>query len=255
MLVSPTAVYQGLAGNLSPEQIPINKPLTGVVATQTSQTGVLTSSAEESVAQTGGIDFIGRSADLGQDFFSFMTGRNASSNTAANGDEYTRLTNFLVRSLEGAATRSIVGKLQSFRADDPTRAKAKAVLDSFFQDLKNPASGSDGYGMIDDFATQCDARNNTPTTVRAASCSPSARSATSTVVRYFVIKLAGGNNVSITVQDTAPTLTHHHPARRLIGRSTALQQIGSGDGRKWHDSRSGLLDRLLRQQYRQRRST
>ena len=49
-----------------------------------------------------------------------MTGRNASSNTAAQGDEYTRLTNFLIRSLETTATRSIVGQLQSVRADDPT---------------------------------------------------------------------------------------------------------------------------------------
>ena len=26
------------------------------------------------------------------------------------------------------------------------------------------------------------------------------------VVRYFVIRLAGGNNVTVTVQDTAPTI-------------------------------------------------
>lgn len=207
VLVSPTAVYQGLVGNLSPEQSPINKALIGVSATQTSQTGVLTSDAEESVAQTGGVDFIGRSAALNQDFFSFMTGRNASSNTAANGDEYTRLTNFLIRSLEGAATRNIVGKLQSIRADDPTRTKAAAVLNSFFADLASPEFGSDGYGMIDQFAVQCDERNNTPTTVARGFLFAYCAVRYLSTVRYFVIKLAGGNNVSVSVQDRAPTLS------------------------------------------------
>lgn len=207
VLVSPTAVYQGLAGNLSPEQSPINKPLVAVVATQTSQTGVLTSDADEAAAQTGGIDFIGKSSALNQDFFSFMTGLNASSNTAANGDQYRRLTNYISRSLSGSATRAIVGKLQSIRADDPTRSKASGVLNSFFADMKNPAFGSDGYGLIDDFAVQCDERNNTPTTIARGFLFAFCAVRYLNVVRYFVIKLAGGGNVSITVTDTAPNLT------------------------------------------------
>lgn len=204
-LVSPTAIAQGLFGNLSPEQSPINKPLLAVTATQTSQTGVLTSDAEESVAQTGGVDFIGRSAALGQTFFSFMTGRNASSNTAGNGDEYVRLTNFIAKSLQGAAARSIVGKLQSIRADDPTRIRAKAILDSFFQDMKNPSFGSDGYGMIDEFAVVCDLTNNTPTSIARGYLFAFCAVRYLNVVRYFVIKLAGGGNVQVTSQRTAPT--------------------------------------------------
>ena len=206
ILISPATVFQGLCGNLSPEQSPINKALTGVVATVTSQTGVLTSDAEESIAQTGGVDFIGKSAALGADYFSFMTGRNASSNTAAQGDEYTRLTNFLVRSLQGAATRSIVGRLQSTRADDPTRSRAKGILDSFFADLKNPASGSGGYGMIDNFAVICDSSNNTPTTIARGFLFAFCTVRYLNVVRYFVIRLAGGGNVDITVQNVEPTL-------------------------------------------------
>jgi hypothetical protein len=208
ILVSPTAVYQGLVGNLSPEQSPINKPLIAVSATQTSQTGVLTSDAEESIAQTGGIDFIGRSAALNQDFFSFMTGRNASSNTAANGDEYPRLTNFIIRGLQGAATRAIVGKLQSYKPDDPTRAKADAVLTSYFADLANPAFGSDGYGLIDAASVDTSfgpGRPNTASTVSRGFLFAFCAVRYLNVVRYFVIKLAGGNNVSITVQGNAPT--------------------------------------------------
>lgn len=213
-MVNPTAVAQGLYGNLSPQLSPINKPLRGVVSTAQSQTGVLLSDAEESVAQTGGIDFIGRSSSLNQDFFSFITGRNASSNTAAQGDEYTRLTNFIARALQGPATRAIVGKQQSIRADDPTRAKAKAVLDSFFATMVLPEFGVDGYGMIDDFAVTCDETNNPPTTVERGFLFAFCAVRYLNIVRYFVIRLAGGGNVQVRVSDTRPTL------------ATALAAIG-----------------------------
>ncbi|MCJ2084604.1 hypothetical protein MKK88_01155 [Methylobacterium sp. E-005] len=207
ILASPATVYQGLVGNLSPEQSPINKALIAVSATQTSQTGVLTSDAEESIAQTGGIDFIGRSSALNQDFFSFMTGRNASSNTAANGDEYTRLTNSIIRGLEGAATRSIVGRLQSVRPDDPTRLQAAAVLNSYFADLANPDFGSGGYGQIDNWAVTCDLTNNTPSTIARGFLFAFCAVRYLATVRFFVIKLAGGNNVTVSVQNTAPTIS------------------------------------------------
>jgi hypothetical protein len=204
-LMSPPSVGLGLLGNLSPEQSPINKRLNAVIATQTSQNGVLTSDADEAQAQEGGIDFIGRSNALDQDFFSFMTGRNASSNTAARGIEYTRLTNFLIKALEGSAARSIVGKLQSVRADDPTRQKASAILNSFFAALKDPASGSDGYGMIDDFSVQCDLNNNPPNLQALGFLFAYCAVKYLNVVRYFIVKLAGGGNVNISVQNTKPT--------------------------------------------------
>lgn len=204
-LVSPQAAAIGLFGNLSPEQSPINKRLNSVIATQTSTQGILTANADESTAQTGGIDLIGKSAALNEDFFSFLTGRNASSNTAANGDEYTRLTNFLIKSLEGAATRSIVGKLQSVQPNDPTRTNALMVVNSFLQSLVDPSSGSGGYGMIDSFSCQCDQNNNTPTTIAQGFLFLYAAVRYLATVRYFVIKLAGGNNVTVTSQSSAPT--------------------------------------------------
>lgn len=205
VLVSPAAVAQGLYGNLSPEQGSINKALLGVTSTTTSQSRFYISDAEEAVAQTGGVDFIGRSAALGQDFFSLMTGRNTSSNTLANGDEFTRLTNFLARILQGAATRAIVGKLQSVRPDDPTRQKAKAVLDSLGALLVDTSLGSDGYGLIDAYATKCDEFNNTAETVRRGYLFAVFTAQYLTVVRYFVIKLAANGTVQVTVQDTDPT--------------------------------------------------
>lgn len=204
-LVSPQAFQIGLAGNLSPEQSPINKNLIGVVATQTSTQGLVIADADETVAQTGGIDVIGQSEDLGETFFSFLTGRNGSSNTAANGMEYTRLTNFIARSLQGSATRSIVGLLQSSKSTDPTRSKAKMILDTFFGGLASPSVGSNGYGLIDSWSVKCDLTNNPPNLQALGFLFAYCAVRYLNVVRYFVIKLAGGGNVQVSVQNTPPS--------------------------------------------------
>lgn len=205
-LVYPPLFALGLYGNLSPEQSPINKPLRGVLATQGSTTGIPISNADNAIAQDGGVDMIGRTAALGADYFSFVTGRTTSSNTAGRGVEYRRLTNFIARSLAGPATRSIVGLLQSTqRADDPTRTKAKAILDSFFGILQDPAYGSNGYGVIEDAATQCDLNNNSPASVQRGFLNANVAVLYLNAVRVFLIKLNGGGNVSVTNSATSAT--------------------------------------------------
>lgn len=205
-LVSPSAFALGLLGNLSPEQSPLNKQIRGIVATQKSMAGTTYSDAELSVAETGGIDLIvGPPTTPGGDYYTFITGRNSSSNTSANGVEYTRLTMFLARSLQSKAAGSIVGRLQSMRPNDRTRADAKALIDGFLASLKDPSVGSNGNGIIDDFATQCDLNNNPAYLQARGFLFLYAKVRYLNVVRYFVIKLAGGGNVSISVQDTQPS--------------------------------------------------
>lgn len=205
-LISPTAFALGILGNLSPEISPLNKALGGVVSTQATASNTAYSSAELSLANTGGIDLvIGPPSTPGGNYFSFATGLNTSSNSAASGDEWTRLTNFIARSLNSYAAGSIVGKLQSKRPDDPTRTKAKMLLDSFFSGLKSTAVGSNGYGMIDDFAVTCDLTNNPLELQQRGFLFAYAAVRYLNTVRYFVIKLAGGGNVEITSQATAPS--------------------------------------------------
>ncbi len=204
-LINPCAIALGMYGNLSPEQSPINKDTVAVVATETSESGVLTSDPEESVAQNGGVDFIGKSEDLNADYFSFMTGRNTSSDTAANGIEYTRLTNFLVRTFEKSA-KGIVGKLQSIAKDDPTRQQAHDLLTSILSDLQTP--NESGYGMIDVFTVTCDLSNNPASTQALGFLFAFVKVQYLNVVRYFVIQLDGGGNViGVTVSDTQPNLS------------------------------------------------
>lgn len=206
-LVSPSAYQVGFAGNWSPEQSPLNKVLRGISATQRTLTGQAYADADLQVLNTSGIDvIIGPPTTLGGNYFTWASGRNSSSNTAANGVEYTTLTDFLAQTAQTKAAGSIVGQLQSIQANDPTRANAKALFDGFSAQLANPDSGSNGQGIIDAWSTQCDLNNNPPAlqargylflfwTVRYLN-----------VVRYFVVKLAGGGNVTVTSQSTPPTV-------------------------------------------------
>ena len=206
--VSPAAFGIGILGNLSPQQSPLNKPLQGVTATQRSQFGLPYSDAELSLLNTGRLDVIVPPANSsGGFYFSFGSGRNGSSNTAANGIEYTRMTNFLMRTAKSKAAGSIVGQVQSIQPNDQTRARAKALFDGFSAQLAAPqvGLGIGGQGMIDQWAVQCDLNNNPPNLQALGYLFLYWQVRYLNVVRYFVIKFMGGGNVTVNVQNTAPT--------------------------------------------------
>jgi hypothetical protein len=208
-LISPAAFGIGICGNLSPQISPLNKPLQGISSTQRSQLGQPYSEVELSLINTGGIDAIlSPQASPGGFYYSFASARNASSNTAANGIEYTRLTNFLIRAAQSKAAGSFIGQLQSIQPNDQTRANAKALFDGFSAQLASPqvGLGINGQGMIDSpWSVVCDLTNNPPNlqaqgylflywTVRYLN-----------TIRYFVVKFQGGGNVTVSTQNTQPT--------------------------------------------------
>jgi hypothetical protein len=207
-LINPCAFALGVIGNLSPEQSPLNKQIRGISATQKSTASQAYSDAEISIAESGGVDLIvGPPTTPGGNYYTFICGRNASSNTSANGIEYSRMTFFIARSLQSKAAGSIVGRLQSIRPNDRTRADAKALADGWFASIRDPAAGSAGNGMIDDFATQCDLDNNPAYLQARGFLFLYAKVRYLNVVRYFVIKLAGGGNVDVTTQLNPPSPT------------------------------------------------
>jgi hypothetical protein len=206
--INPAAFMLGWMGNASPEQSPLNKQLRGIVSTQRSLSAQTYSNAELMTAETGGVDLIvAPPTTPGGNYFTFITGRNASSNTAANGVEWTRLTNYLARSFESKTAGTIVGRLQSNQANDRTRSDAKALIDGFLSTLKDPAVGSNGNGIIEDFATVCDLSNNPLQLQARGFLFLYAAVKYLNVVRYFVIKLAGGGTVAVTSQSTPPEVS------------------------------------------------
>ncbi|WP_439398709.1 hypothetical protein ACRQ5Q_15140 [Bradyrhizobium sp. PMVTL-01] len=208
-LISPAAFGIGIVGNLSPQQSPLNKPLQGVSCTQRATLGQTYSDTELSQINTGGIDTIlPPNSSPGGYYYSFATGRNASSNTAANGVEYTRMTNFLIRAAQSKAAGSFIGKLQSIQPNDQTRAQAKALFDGFSAQLASPqvGLGINGQGMIDTpWLVTCDLSNNPPSLQALGYLFLYWQVRYLNVVRYFVVKFQGGGNVSVTVQSTQPS--------------------------------------------------
>ncbi|SHG91699.1 hypothetical protein [Bradyrhizobium erythrophlei] len=208
-LINPSAFGIGIVGNLSPQQSPLNKPLQGVSATQTSTLGQTYSDTELSQINTGGIDVIlPASQSPGGNYYSFATGRNASSNTAANGVEYTRMTNFLIRAAQSKAAGSFIGQLQSIQPTDETRANAKSLFDGFSAQLASASVGLgiNGQGMIDTpWLVQCDANNNPANLQALGYLFLYWQVRYLNVIRYFVVKFQGGGNVTVTVQSTPPS--------------------------------------------------
>jgi hypothetical protein len=207
-LINPAAFGIGICGNLSPQQSPLNKPLQGISSTERSVLGETYSDTELTQINTGGIDTILPPVQSpGGYYFSFATGRNASSNTAANGIEYTRMTNFLIRAAESKAAGSFIGKLQSIQPNDQTRAQAKALFDGFSAQLASPevGTGINGQGMIDTpWLVQCDLNNNPANLQALGYLFLYWEVRYLNVVRYFVVKFQGGGNVTVTVQSTQP---------------------------------------------------
>jgi hypothetical protein len=210
-LINPAAFGLGIYGNLSPQQNALNKPLQGISATQRSTIGQTYSDAELQLINEGGIDTIlSPQSSPGGFYFSFATGRNASSNTAARGDEYTRMTNFLIRTSQSKAAGSFVGQLQSIQPNDQTRANAKSLFDGLSAQLASPqvGLGINGSGMIDrPWSVQCDLQNNPPNLQALGYLFLYWVVRYLNVIRYFVIKFEGGGNVTVNVQNTPPSPT------------------------------------------------
>lgn len=208
-LINPSAMGIGILGNLSPQQSPLNKPLQGISATQRSTLGQTYSEAELSQINTGGIDTIlPPNTSPGGLYWSFATGRNSSSNTAANGVEYTRMTNFLIRAAQSKAAGSFVGQLQSIQPNDQTRANAKSLFDGFSAQLASSqvGLGINGQGMIDrPWSVVCDLTNNPPNLQALGYLFLYWQVRYLNVIRYFVIKFQGGGNVTVSVQTTQPS--------------------------------------------------
>jgi Bacteriophage tail sheath protein len=209
--INPSAFGLGILGNLSPQQSPLNKPLQGISATQRTTLGQTYSDAELALINQGGIDTIlGPMTSPGGYYFSFATGRNSSSNTAANGIEYTRMTNFLIRTAQSKAAGSFVGRLQSIQPNDLTRAQAKALFDGLSAQLASPqvGLGIGGQGMIDTpWLVTCDLTNNPPNLQALGYLFLYWQVRYLNVIRYFVVKFMGGGNVQVNVQSQPPNAT------------------------------------------------
>ena len=110
-LVSPAPFVAGRLASLNPWQYGLNKPIPGVLGTQSTYANVKYSNAQISAISAARLDVMTLGAP-GGNYFALRTGRNASSNTGTNQDNYSRMAPFLQYSI-GSSLGNFVGRLQT----------------------------------------------------------------------------------------------------------------------------------------------
>lgn len=193
-LISPQGYVVGVLANLAPQNSSLNKQLYGVVGTQKSSANQQYSSAELQTLAQAGIDVITNPIPAGNQF-GVRIGHNSSSDNTRNGDNYTRMTNYLAATTaQGMGIYD--GRLQSTQPTDPLRRAVKATLDNFYLNLQQ-------QGQIDDFTVQCDLNNNPPTRIALGYLQADVRVRYLAVAEKILINQEGGQSVTISRQQIA----------------------------------------------------
>ncbi|KAF1009484.1 MAG: hypothetical protein GAK28_00122 [Luteibacter sp.] len=193
-LVSPQAFCAGRLANLAPQHSSLNKALYGIVGTQKTSQNLTYSVAELQTLISAGWDVITNPVP-GGNYFGMRVGHNGSSNPATQGDNYTRMTNYIASTI-GAAMGKFVGRLQTTAANDPLRAEVKATLDATFQAMQDAK-------QIDTFSNQCDQNNNPPAQVAAGNLRDDTAVRYQSVAEKFLVNMQGGQTV--VTRANAPT--------------------------------------------------
>ncbi|MDR3520429.1 MAG: phage tail protein [Acidocella sp.] len=197
-LVSPQGFVAGRLANLSPEQSSLNKPLYGVIGSQKSgQPGVGTAttyaSADLSVLLSAGIDVIANPQPGGA-FWGVRGGHNSSSNAAINGDNYTRLTNYIARTLS-AGMGAYVGQLVNATLFQNIRATLLAFLNALLgQGLLGSTDGSLPFAVV------CDTTNNPTSRTGLGYVQADCQVQYQAINEKFIVNVQGGQTVQVSRQ-------------------------------------------------------
>ncbi|MDE2000540.1 MAG: phage tail protein, partial [Burkholderiales bacterium] len=154
-LLSPATFVAPQVAALNPNLSALNVPLYGVVASQRSMQNLPYSSAEISLLSQNRMDVVTNPAPGGA-YFACHTGQNASSNPATNGDNYTRMTNYVGLTL-AASFGYAIGKPQTV----DLRRQVKSSIETFLQALQDQGLIGDVNNPTKDaYAVTLDATNN-----------------------------------------------------------------------------------------------
>ena len=197
-LVSPQGFAAGRLANLSPEQSSLNKPLYGVVGTQKSGTPGSGQSTGYSAAELGaligaGIDVIANPQPAGA-FWGVRGGHNASSNAATNGDNYTRMTNYIAATL-AAGMGQYVGQVINQSLFRRIRATQLSFLQGMLgQGLLGTTDGTLPFSVI------CDISNNPLIRTGLGYVQSDAQIQYQAINEKFIVNMEGGQTVQVQRQ-------------------------------------------------------
>jgi phage tail sheath protein FI len=191
--ISPQGFVAGRLANLSPEQSSLNKPLFGIIGTQRTIQGIPYAEADLQQLGQAGIDVITNPVP-GGNYFGVRFGHNSSSSAVINGDNYTRMTNYIASSLN-AGMGIFVGKLQT----PTTQQQAKATISAFLANMEQQkmiggVNGAPAYSVV------LDGSNNPQSRVALGYMQADVQVTYLSVVEKFLVNLQGGQSVVVTKQ-------------------------------------------------------
>ncbi len=197
-LVSPQGFVAGRLANLSPEQSSLNKPLYSVVGTQRSgvpQSGQTStySDAELGMLFQNGIDVI-TNPQPGGAYWGVRCGHNTSSNAATNGDNYTRLTNYVAATL-AAGMGQFVGQVINGALFQQIRSTQLSFLQTLFaQGVLGSTDGTPPFTVI------CDSSNNPFNRTSLGFVQSDAQVQFQSINEKFIVNVEGGQTVAVQRQ-------------------------------------------------------
>ena len=200
-LVSPQGFVAGRLANLSPEQSSLNKQLYSVVGSQKSGTpgssqSTSYSSADLTTLLGAGIDVISN-PQPGGSYWGVRGGFNSSSNATINGDNYTRLTNYIAATLS-AGMGVYVGQVINVNLF----LRIRSTLLSFLQNMMNQQLLGSTDGTLP-FSVVCDTSNNPLSRTSLGYVQADVQIQYQGINEKFIINLEGGQTVQVS-QQTLP---------------------------------------------------
>jgi len=197
-LVSPQGFVAGRLANLSPEQSSLNKQLYGVIGTQKSGqpgggTATTYATADLSALLSAGIDVIANPQPGGA-YWGVRGGHNSSSNAAIQGDNYTRLTNYIASTL-AAGMGQYVGQLVNATLFQNIRATLLAFLNGLLsQGLLGSTDGSLPFAVV------CDTSNNPASRTGLGYVQADVQVQYQAINEKFIVNVQGGQTVQVSQQ-------------------------------------------------------
>jgi phage tail sheath protein FI len=198
-IVSPQGFVAGRLGNLSPEQSSLNKPLYSVIGTQRSglpgsgQVATYSETELQTLFQAG-IDVIANPQPGGA-YWGVRCGHNTSSNQAVNGDNYSRMTNFIAATL-AAGMGPFVGQVINGQLFQQIRATQLSFLQAL---LSQGVLGLNGTGQLP-FSVICDSSNNPPSRTSLGYVQSDAQVQYQGINEKFIVNVEGGQTVVVQQQ-------------------------------------------------------
>lgn len=190
-LISPQGFAAGELAALSPQYSSLNKQIQGIVGTQKSTANQQYTQADLQQLAIAGIDVIANPSPGGS-YFSCALGHNTSSNAMTNGDNYTRLTNYIASSINGGIGL-FVGLLQT-----PTeQQEASATIGHYLDNLWTNGLIGNAAGTLP-YSVEIDSGNNSLSSESLGYQVATVLVQYQAIVEKFVVNLVGGTSVQVT---------------------------------------------------------